>query len=70
LVTFARRDPALSIGFCWPETIALVAETPYLARRLLGKGHAVAFADDPNFRAMYPVLQRLFVNVVMCSPGH
>jgi hypothetical protein len=30
----------------------------------------VAFVYDPNFRALYPVIQRLFVNAVMFSPGH
>jgi hypothetical protein len=70
VVTFARKDAVLSSGFCWPETIALVAETPYLVYQPLGKGHVVGFADDPNFRAMFPALRRLFINAVMFSPGH
>ena len=36
----------------------------------LAKGHVVGFTGDPNFRAMYPALQRLFINAVMFSPGH
>jgi hypothetical protein len=30
----------------------------------------VAFTDDPNFRAMYPATQRLFVNAVLFGPGY
>ncbi len=70
VVTFAGRDQLLSSGFCWPETLALAAETSYLIHQPLGEGHVVAFADDPNYRAMYPALQRLFINAVMFGPGH
>ena len=70
LVTFARKDALLSSGFCWPETLSLVAESSYLVYQPLGKGHVVAFTDDPNFRAMFPALKRLFINAVMFSPGH
>lgn len=69
LVTFAGKDTVLSSGFCWPETTALLAESSYLVYQPLGKGHVAAFADDPNFRAMYPALKRLFINAVLFSPG-
>ena len=70
LVTFAARPAVLTSGFCWPETLDLVAETPYLLYESLGAGHVVAFTDDPNYRAMYPVSQRLFLNAVLFGPGH
>jgi hypothetical protein len=70
LVTFAAPSEILTSGFCWPETVDLVAETPYLIHEPLGSGHVVAFTDDPNFRAMYPATQRLFLNAVLFGPGH
>lgn len=70
LVTFAAPSEILASGFCWPETVALLAETPYLIHEPLGSGHVVAFTDDPNFRAMYPATQRLFLNAVLFGPGH
>lgn len=70
LVSFAGRDQLLSSGFCWPASLELLAETPYVVYRPQGEGHVVAFADDPNFRAMYPALQRLFVNAAMFGAGH
>ena len=70
VVTFTARETVLSSGFCWPETLQLIAQSSYLVYQPLGKGHVVAFADDPNYRAMYPSLQRLFVNAVLFAPGH
>jgi hypothetical protein len=83
-VAFAPLDPAegrnvvrlesgeklLASGFCWPETLRLLEGKSYLVYRSLGKGHIVAFADDPNFRAMFPALQRFFMNAVFFGPGH
>jgi hypothetical protein len=70
LVTFAAQSNVLTSGFCWPQTLELIAETPYLIHEPLGSGHVVAFTDDPNFRAMYPATQRLFVNAVLFGPGY
>jgi hypothetical protein len=69
LVEFAAEDELLVSGFCWPETKPLIAGKTYLAYQPLGKGHIVAFAADPNFRAMFPSLQRLFVNACLFGPG-
>ncbi len=62
-------DRVLASGFCWPETLEMLPGRALVLYRPLGKGHIVAFADDPNFRAMYPRLQRLFFNAVMFGPG-
>jgi hypothetical protein len=70
LATFAPRDRLLASGFCWPQTLDLMAGKPLVLYQALGKGHVVAFADDPNFRAMVPVTQRLFLNAVFLGPGH
>jgi transketolase N-terminal domain/subunit len=32
--------------------------------------HLIAFTDDPNYRGMYPSLQRLFINAAMFGAGH
>jgi hypothetical protein len=69
LVTFAARD-VLASGFCWPQTLELMAGKPLVLYQSLGKGHVVAFADDPNYRAMTPTTQRFFLNAVFFGPGH
>ena len=69
LVNFAARDLVVS-GFCWPETLELMAGKPLVLYQSLGKGHVIAFADDPNFRAMTPSIERFFLNAVFFGPGH
>jgi hypothetical protein len=69
LVNFAARD-LLASGFCWPDTLALLAGKPLVLYQNLGRGHVVAFADDPNYRAMTPAIQRFFLNAVFFGPGH
>ena len=69
LVNFAGRDLLVS-GFCWPQTLELMAGKPLVLYQSLGRGHVVAFADDPNYRAMTPVTQRFFLNAVFLGPGH
>ncbi|WP_435022566.1 M14 family zinc carboxypeptidase (plasmid) [Tundrisphaera sp. TA3] len=70
LVNFAARDRLLAGGFCWPTTLDLMAGKPLVLYQEAGKGHVVAFADDPNFRAMVPATQRFFLNAVFFGPGH
>ena len=52
------------------QTLELMAGKPLVLYQSLGKGHVVAFADDPNYRAMTPVSQRFFLNAVFLGPGH
>ncbi len=70
LVTFADKENLLTSGFCWPESLQLLADTPFVVYRPMGRGHVIAFTDDPNFRAMYPSLQRLFINAAMFGAAH
>ena len=68
-VRFAAGDDLLTSGFCWPETQQLIAGKTYLAYFSQGRGHVVAFAGDPNYRAMFPGLQRLFINACLFGPA-
>jgi ribosomal protein S18 acetylase RimI-like enzyme len=69
LITFAQQDPLVAAGFCWPKTAQVLPGKTWLAYKPVGKGHMVAFATDPNYRAMYPGLQRLFLNACLFGPG-
>jgi hypothetical protein len=70
LVEFVDGKGLLTSGFCWPETLELAGGKTYLSYQSSGEGHIIAFADDPNYRAMYPNLQRLFINAAIFGPGH
>jgi hypothetical protein len=69
LLTFNAQDQLLTSGFCWPKTQALMAETPFLVYRDIGSGHVIGFVNDPNYRASYPGLNRLFYNAVLFGPA-
>jgi hypothetical protein len=68
VVTYAK-DKARVSGFIWPDTESRLAGTPYLIDETPGRGHVILFADDPNFRLVWPRLTRLFLNAVFFAPS-
>ena len=40
----------------------------YLIDEPTGQGHVILFADDPNFRAVWDGLTRLFLNSIFFAP--
>lgn len=69
LVTLADRKDLLVSGYCWPQTLALLPGKAAVMYQSLGRGHILAFADDPNYRAFSPHLQRLFFNATFFGPA-
>lgn len=67
LVTFTAAKDSLVSGYCWPETLQLLSGKPYVMYQSMGRGHVIAFADDPSYRAFSPQLLRLFFNSVFFS---
>jgi len=56
-------------GFVWPDSLARLAGSSYLIDENRGRGHVILFADDPNFRLLWPRLTRLFLNCVFLAPS-
>jgi len=56
-------------GFMWPNTEKLLAGKLYLAAEPLGRGELIMFAEDPNYRAAFPGLNKLFLNCVILGPS-
>ena len=48
---------------------AQLAQKAFLMHQPLGRGHVVAFAEDPNYRAYAEATQLLFMNAVLLGPG-
>ena len=46
-----------------------LARKAYLIHQPMGRGHLVAFAEDPNYRAYAEASQLLFINAVLLGPG-
>lgn len=56
-------------GFMWPESAPALARTAYAWIERAGRGQAIFFADDPNFRAAQLATLRLFYNAVVLGPS-
>ena len=70
LVTFLSKPEDLDQRLLLAGNAGIGRRDALHAVRALGRGHVVAFTDDPNYRAMYPATQRLFLNAVLFGPGH
>ncbi len=66
---YAEQDALLS-GFTWEAALEQLPGKAYLMHQPWGRGHVVAFAEDPNFRAFMDGLNLLFLNAVFLGPAH
>ena len=60
----------MASGLAWAKSQALLAQKAFLIYQPMGRGHLVAFAEDPNFRGFAEMTQLLFMNAVLLGPGH
>lgn len=56
-------------GFMWPDARAALARTLFAWEERHGRGHAIFFADDPNFRATQLATLRMFFNAALLGPS-
>jgi hypothetical protein len=56
-------------GWIWPEARRALARSLYAWAEPMGRGQAILFADDPNFRATQLSTLRLFFNAVVLGPS-
>ena len=68
--TYANADRVVAAGLVWKEAQPLLAQRAYLMHQPTGRGHVIAFAEDPNYRAFAEATELLFINAVLLSPGH
>jgi hypothetical protein len=64
-----ERDKPLASGHAWPEGVERMAGSPYLIAEPAGKGWAITFADDPNFRGFWLGTSLLFGNAAILAPS-
>ena len=67
---YAKKDRLVAGGLVWEEARDQLAEKAYLVEQSLGRGHVVAFAEDPNYRAFTEATELLFINAVLLGPSH
>ena len=62
------KDKPLWSGHAWPEAIERMSGTPYLLAEPAGRGWAITFLDDPNFRGFWLGTSLLFGNAAIFAP--
>jgi hypothetical protein len=62
---YAKKDRLVASGFAWPNSQDRLPQKAFLIDRPLGRGHVIAFAEDPNFRAVAEATELLFINAVL-----
>jgi len=70
VATYRTGDGAVAAGLMWPEAKTQLANKPFVIAQPRGRGHVIAFTEDPNFRAFMEGTQLLFINGVLLGPAH
>jgi len=66
---YADADRLKIAGLFWDITKKRLEKKAYLTDESMGKGHVILFAEDPNFRAYWEGLSKLFLNGVIYGPS-
>ena len=70
VAVYAPVDKLVAGGHVWKEALPLLSQRAYLMHQPTGRGHVIAFAEDPNYRAYAEATQLLFINAVLLGAGH
>ena len=70
VAVYEDEDALVVAGFTWPESRKQLANKAWLVHERRGRGHVVAFAEDPNRRAFVDGTNLLFVNAVLLGPAN
>jgi uncharacterized membrane protein YgcG len=70
VATYATGEQAVAAGLMWPEARTLLGNKAAIIAQPRGRGHVIAFMEDPNFRAFTEGTALLFINAVLLGPAH
>ncbi len=59
---YANAERLVAAGLVWKEAQPLLAQRAFLMHQPTGRGHVIAFAEDPNYRAFAEATELLFIN--------
>jgi hypothetical protein len=68
--SYAPPDRLVAAGLVWKEAQPLLAGRAFLMHQPMGRGHVIAFAEEPNYRAYAEATQLLFINAVLLGVAH
>jgi hypothetical protein len=69
VASYAGADQLKIGGLLWDITKKRLEKKAYLTEEPLGEGHVILFSENPNFRASWESLNKLFMNGVMFGPS-
>ena len=67
---YAAKDRLVAAGFTWDNPKEQLPQKAFLLHQPIGQGHIIAFAEDPNYRAIPEATELLFINAVLLGPAH
>jgi hypothetical protein len=67
---YAKQDRLVASGLVWEDAQRQLAQKAFLMYQPMARGHVIAFAEDPNFRAFTEGTELLFMNAVLLGPAH
>jgi hypothetical protein len=67
---YAPKDRLVAAGFTWDNPKEQLPQKAFLLHQPIGQGHIIAFAEDPNYRAIPEATELLFINAVLLGPAH
>jgi hypothetical protein len=70
VVTYATGETAVAAGLMWPEARTQLGNKAAVIAQPRGRGHVIAFVEDPNLRAFMEGTELLFMNAVLLGPAH
>ena len=70
IARYAGEDRLVASGFTYEAKRKQLANKAYLMHQRHGRGHVLAFAGDPNYRAYFDGLNLLFLNGIFFGPSH
>ena len=66
---YAPADRLVRAGFVWDESKRQLPQKAFLVHQPFGRGHVVAFAEDPNVRAFADGTNLMLLNAVLLTAG-
>ncbi len=70
VVRYLPEDRFQVSGLIWDDAKKQLPNKAYLMYVRTGRGHLVAFAEDPGYRAFLEGLNVMLLNAVLLGPGH
>ena len=67
---FADKETLLLSGHLWSENLAQLAHKPFIVTETRGRGHVIAFTQDPTVRAYLDGLNIILLNAIFRGAAH